>query len=151
MRFLFLLLSFIAISAYAKIEVIDTTRQAETLLPMVRGILNAESTVQAYQQQLIIHASADEIAQVKNLLARIDKIGRTLMITVKKKVAAQVKVPLSARINKVLARKHYAPLKAVIALSAWDKAAFMRQAKTKATGKMHTAVFMLRPMLINSA
>lgn len=84
LRGLLILLCFASSLCAAQISVIQTQRNAAQLLPLIQSQLNQGSSAQAYQNQIILNASADETAKIKALLQQIDKTGRQLLITVKK-------------------------------------------------------------------
>lgn len=84
LRGLLLLLCFASNICAAQISIIPTQRNAAQLVPLIQSQLGDGSSAQAYQNQIILNASAEETAKVKALLQQIDKVGRQLLITVKK-------------------------------------------------------------------
>lgn len=56
---------------------------ANAILPTVRNLLDPGGTASAYQGKLIINSSAENIAEIKNILSTIDKPAKQLLISVK--------------------------------------------------------------------
>jgi type II secretory pathway component GspD/PulD (secretin) len=70
-------------AAQATVEVIALKyRQAEEVIPVIRPLLGRDASVGNFQNQLVIRATAVELAQVKAVLASIDTPPRRLRITV---------------------------------------------------------------------
>ena len=70
-------------SAQTTVEVITLKyRQAEEVIPVIRPMLGRDASVSNFQNQLVIRATAVELAQVKAVLASIDTPPRRLRITV---------------------------------------------------------------------
>lgn len=75
-----------AASAWAQggVEVIPLKyRTADQVIPVIRPLLGRESSVSSFQNQLVIRASAAELAQVKRVLESIDSAPKRLLITVR--------------------------------------------------------------------
>lgn len=71
-------------AALAEISIITLQRsQADQLVPIIASQLGAGSSVNSYQNQIILNATADEIARVKTLISQLDTEGRQLLISVK--------------------------------------------------------------------
>ncbi len=83
-RGLLLLLCFASSICAAQVSIIQTQRNAAQLVPLIQSQLGQGSSAQAYQNQIILNASAEETAKIKALLQQVDKAGRQLLITVKK-------------------------------------------------------------------
>lgn len=84
LRGLLLLLCFASSICVAQISIIPTQRNAAQLVPLIQSQLGEGSSAQAYQNQIILNANAEETATIKTLLQQIDIAGRQLLITVKK-------------------------------------------------------------------
>jgi len=72
--------------AYAQttVEVIPLSfRSSEQVIPVIQPLLGRDSSVSGFQNQLVIRATPAELAQVKRVLASIDKAPRRLLITVR--------------------------------------------------------------------
>lgn len=81
-----LLLWAVAAVAFAQttVEVIALKyRQAEQLIPVIQPLLGRESSISSFQNQLVIRATAVELAQVRRVLASLDTAPRRLLITVR--------------------------------------------------------------------
>ena len=66
-----------------KLEVITLHyRNAEELLPVIKPFVGGDGTVTGMNNQLIIKATSQDIAAVRQLLVNIDRRPRRLMITV---------------------------------------------------------------------
>ena len=66
-----------------KVEVITLYyRNAEELLPVIKPFVGGDGTVTGMNNQLIIKATSQDIAAVRQLLVNIDRRPRRLMITV---------------------------------------------------------------------
>jgi len=84
--FALLLGSFLAGSAVAQtvVEVIQLRyRQADQVIPVLQPLLGREASISNFQNQLVIRATAAELAQIKGVLASIDMPPRRLLITVR--------------------------------------------------------------------
>jgi hypothetical protein len=81
-----LLGGFLAGSAVAQtvVEVIQLRyRQADQVIPVLQPLLGREASISNFQNQLVIRATAAELAQIKGVLASIDTPPRRLLITVR--------------------------------------------------------------------
>ena len=58
-------------------------RQGEEVLPVIRSLLGSASSVSVFQNQLVLRATATEMAQIRQVLAGIDTAPRRLLITVR--------------------------------------------------------------------
>ena len=84
----------VVISAHAtepmKLEVIQLRhRMADDLIPIVKPLTAAGTTVTGTGSQLIIRASQSDLATLTSVIAELDQPLRQLMITVRNDVAAQ--------------------------------------------------------------
>lgn len=71
-------------SVSADTEIITlNSNTANAILPTVRNLLDPGGTASAYQGKLIINSSAENIAEIKNILSTIDKPAKQLLISVK--------------------------------------------------------------------
>ncbi|MDY0206536.1 MAG: secretin N-terminal domain-containing protein [Pseudomonas sp.] len=69
--------------AWAASEVIQLNfRLAEDMLPIANSILSPGGRATAYGNQLVVNASADKIAELRAVLAKIDTQPRRLLISV---------------------------------------------------------------------
>lgn len=99
-RSFLILLCFASSFCAAQISVIQTQRNAAQLVPIIQSQLSPGSSAQAYQNQIILNASAEETTKVKALLQQIDKAGRQLLISVKKQSdAAQLEQQNNTQIS----------------------------------------------------
>lgn len=81
---LLVLLLLASLSLRADITVIPLNRSdAGQLLPVIASQLGEGSSVNVWQNQLILNATADETAAIKKLIAQLDNQGRALLISVK--------------------------------------------------------------------
>jgi len=70
--------------AQTTVEVIALKyRKAEQLIPVIQPLLGRESSVTSFQNQLVLRATPAELAQVRDVLARVDTPPRRLLITVR--------------------------------------------------------------------
>lgn len=73
-------------AAYAEPTVLEIIplnyRNVDEVLPMIRPFIGSEGTVSGMRNQLIIRATPTNLAQVKQILATIDRTPQQLMITV---------------------------------------------------------------------
>ena len=70
-------------SAMADTEVVSlSNRTSADLLPVAQNFIGKDGTVSAYDNQLIVNASADKIDGLRTLLAQLDTPARRLLITV---------------------------------------------------------------------
>jgi type II secretory pathway component GspD/PulD (secretin) len=70
--------------AQTTVEVIPLSyRSSEQVIPVIQPLLGRDSSVSGFQNQLVIRATPAELAQVKRVLASIDKAPRRLLITVR--------------------------------------------------------------------
>lgn len=73
-----------SVIAQTTVEVIPLKyRKSEQLIPVIQPLLGRDSSVSSFQNQLVIRATPAELAQVKNVLASLDKAPRRLLITVR--------------------------------------------------------------------
>ena len=56
----------------------------QLLLPVIKAQLSPTSSVQAYQNKLILNVTDDELKKIKALIRQLDAAGKQLLITVKK-------------------------------------------------------------------
>ena len=79
-----LLLTVGGAAAQTAVEVIPLKyRQGEEVLPVIKPLLGPASSVSVFQNQLVLRATATELAQVRQVLASIDNAPRRLLITVR--------------------------------------------------------------------
>lgn len=81
-----LLITIIFLSSYtlADTEIITLNNNtAQNVLPAVQNLLEPGGSVSAFQGKLIIKSSAQNIADIKNILASIDKPAKQLLISVR--------------------------------------------------------------------
>ena len=72
------------VSAEEKIEVITLNyRSAEQILPLIQPMVGKDGAVTGLQNRLVIRASAQNLAQIKKVIATLDTQARNLMITVR--------------------------------------------------------------------
>ena len=72
-----------ALPVQAATEVLPLNyRTADELLPIVRSTLGDEGKVSAYGNQLVVNASSEKIAELRDLLAQLDTAPRRLLISV---------------------------------------------------------------------
>ena len=87
MRFLLLLvLCFAASSASAQREITAITvnyASPEQLVSVLAPILSEGSSVRQFQNKLILNATPQELAKVRELLQQLDKAGRQLLVSVR--------------------------------------------------------------------
>jgi len=70
--------------AQTTVEVIPLSyRSSEQVIPVIQPLLGRDSSVSGFQNQLVIRATPAELAQVRRVLASIDKAPRRLLITVR--------------------------------------------------------------------
>jgi type II/III secretion system protein len=84
--FLILILVFAAPLALAQRVLTPITLHYATpaqLVPVIKPYLSAGSTVTAYQNQLILNATTEELEKTRELLKSLDKAGRQLQISVR--------------------------------------------------------------------
>lgn len=73
----------VALPAQAATEVLPLNyRSADELLPVVRATLGDDGRVSAYGNQLVVNASSEKIAELRDLLAQLDTAPRRLLISV---------------------------------------------------------------------
>jgi len=71
-------------AAQTTVEVIPLKyRKSDQLIPVIQPLLGRESSVTSFQNQLVLRATPAELAQVRDVLARIDTPPRRLLITVR--------------------------------------------------------------------
>ena len=57
-------------------------RMAEEVLPLVQAALDGQGKASAYGNQLMVNASPDKIAEIRDLLGQLDQAPRRLLISV---------------------------------------------------------------------
>lgn len=71
-------------AAQTVVEVLPLSyRNSEQVIPVIQPLLGRDSSVSGFQNQLVIRATPAEMAQIKRVLASIDKAPRRLLITVR--------------------------------------------------------------------
>lgn len=71
-------------AAQEKIEVITLNyRSAEQILPLIQPMVGKDGAVTGLQNRLVIRTSAQNLAQIKKVIATLDTQPRNLMITVR--------------------------------------------------------------------
>jgi type II secretory pathway component GspD/PulD (secretin) len=71
-------------SAQTTVEVVPLKyRKSEQVIPVLQPLLGRDSSITAFQNQLVIRATPAELAQLKRLLADIDTMPKRLLITVR--------------------------------------------------------------------
>ena len=81
------------LSAFAqeKIEVITLNyRSAEQILPLIQPMVGKDGAVTGLQNRLVIRTSAQNLAQIKRVIASLDTQPRRLMITVRQNTTRDV-------------------------------------------------------------
>ena len=74
----------VSASAQEKIEVITLNyRSAEQILPLIQPMVGKDGAVTGLQNRLVIRTSAQNLAQIKKVIATLDTQPRNLMITVR--------------------------------------------------------------------
>lgn len=74
----------LSFTAKADTEIITlNSNTANDILPTVQNLLEPGGKVSAFQGKLIINSSAQNIADIKNILATLDKPAKQLLISVK--------------------------------------------------------------------
>jgi hypothetical protein len=72
--------------AYAEPTVLEIIplnyRNADEIMPLIRPFAGADGTVSGMRNQLIIRATPENLAQIKQILASLDRTPQQLMITV---------------------------------------------------------------------
>lgn len=58
-------------------------RKSEQVIPVLQPLLGRDSSISAFQNQLVIRATPAELAQLKRVLADIDTMPKRLLITVR--------------------------------------------------------------------
>lgn len=58
-------------------------RKSEQVIPVLHPLLGRDSSISAFQNQLVIRATPAELAQLKRVLADIDTMPKRLLITVR--------------------------------------------------------------------
>lgn len=72
------------VAAQTTVEIIPLNyRSSEQVIPVIQPLLGRESSVSGFQNQLVIRATATELAEIRRVLASIDKAPRRLLITVR--------------------------------------------------------------------
>lgn len=73
-----------AVVAQTTVEVLPLKyRKSEQVLPVLQPLLGRDSSISAFQNQLVIRATPAELAQLKRVLADIDTMPKRLLITVR--------------------------------------------------------------------
>lgn len=73
-----------AAAAQATVEIIPLNyRSSEQVIPVIQPLLGRDSSVSGFQNQLVIRATPAEMAEIRRVLASIDKAPRRLLITVR--------------------------------------------------------------------
>ncbi|MFZ5755961.1 MAG: secretin N-terminal domain-containing protein [Pseudomonadota bacterium] len=75
--------------ARAETEVIATQRPAEELLPVLQPLAAPDVSVQAFRGQLVLSGPAERIAQLRAVLAQLDRPARNLRVSVRQRDAAR--------------------------------------------------------------
>src|SRR5690606_30240702 len=89
-RLVALALLALSLNVHAATEVLPVNyRSADELLPVVESVLGDEGRVSVYSNQLVINASPEKIAEVRELLAQLDSAPRRLLISVDTSESAQ--------------------------------------------------------------
>ncbi|MBX3661249.1 MAG: hypothetical protein KF804_02235 [Burkholderiales bacterium] len=71
-------------AAQATVEIIPlNNRSSEQVIPVIQPLLGRDSSVSGFQNQLVIRATPAEMAEIRRVLASIDKAPRRLLITVR--------------------------------------------------------------------
>lgn len=72
------------VAAQTTVEIIPLNyRSSEQVIPVIQPLLGRDSSVSGFQNQLVIRATATELAEIRRVLASIDKAPRRLLITVR--------------------------------------------------------------------
>ncbi len=81
------LMLFLLVPAYGQqdhIEVIDLrNRFAEDLIPLLQPVVGSEGAITGRNNQLIVRATPDKIAQIRQLLGQLDTAPKNLLISVR--------------------------------------------------------------------
>ncbi len=73
-----------AVVAQTTVEIIPLNyRSSEQVIPVIQPLLGRDSSVSGFQNQLVIRATLTELAEIRRVLASIDKAPRRLLITVR--------------------------------------------------------------------
>lgn len=84
LSWLFIVMIIASVPASADTEIITLNNNtANDILPTVQNLLEPGGKVSAFQGKLIINSSAQNIADIKNILATLDKPAKQLLISVK--------------------------------------------------------------------
>lgn len=71
-------------AAQTTVEVLPLKyRKSEQVIPVLQPLLGRDSSISAFQNQLVIRATPAELAQLKRVLADIDTMPKRLLITVR--------------------------------------------------------------------
>ena len=85
--YLVLLLPQIALAENMQLEVIPLkSRMVDDMIPIIRPMITHGGTVTGMNNQLIVKTTPSNIAEIKQILTRIDHAPRKLMITVKQNI-----------------------------------------------------------------
>jgi len=99
--FFYLLLSLIIYTACIhaaemKLEVIPLhNRNADEIIPIIQPLVYEGGTVTGMNNQLIVKTTAANLAEIKQILAGIDKAARRLLVTVKQNIDGALKTEKS--------------------------------------------------------
>lgn len=67
-----------------------TNANAEQLITVIQAQLGAGSSVTQYQNQIILNATEEETARIKNLISTLDTAGKQLLISVKNNTSGTI-------------------------------------------------------------
>ena len=65
-------------------------RNADEIIPIIRPLVQHGGTVTGMNNQLIIKTTAGNLMEIKQILAKIDKAARRLLITVKQDISGDI-------------------------------------------------------------
>ena len=78
-------------AAAMKLEMIQLNyRTAEELIPILQPLVSGGGSLTGVSDQLIVKTTPDNLAEIKHILAGIDKAARRLMITVKQDIQGEI-------------------------------------------------------------
>jgi len=73
-----------SVAAQTTVEIIPLNyRSSEQVIPVIQPLLGRDSSISGFQNQLVIRATPTELAEIRRVLATIDKAPRRLLITVR--------------------------------------------------------------------
>jgi hypothetical protein len=90
LSFLMLCMCLIGTSAHAITELKIITLQhrfAEDLIPTIEPMIGADGTISGYQNQLIIRANPQNMAEIEKLVATLDAVQKNLKITISREAS----------------------------------------------------------------